>query len=155
MIYFYHVGANGYEDHITRNYYSTEKYTQKEFENILFNILKELMNTILKDEPTSVCFHNIFFNPDDLLLEEKFNELMQEKGFHQVSNQLEASVNFTLNSTSNDYDKKLDELFLKLNIDESCKQNCSRIPDLTIEDKKFQRKICGVSIREKLRKNTI
>ena len=150
MIYLYTVGAYGYEEHITKHYYSHNKHTQKEFNETVFKVLKQLMEDILEDKPTSVCFPNIFFEADDLLLEEKFDKLMQENGFNVVSNQVVASVNFTLKlDTDNDNNKKLTDLFLQLDIDESCKEkNCNRIKDLDTKEREYLKNECGVAIRE-------
>lgn len=153
-LYFYEIGAYGYEEVIEKQYYSKNRYNQEEFEAIVFYAMEKLMNQILNDEPTSVCFHNIFYQCDDLILHEDFDKLMEDGELYRLSNKLSGSVSFELDNRSpNKYNTRLDNLFLKLPVDESCKKNnCSRIIDEDDTEKEYLKKQCGVSLREKLRK---
>ena len=105
---FYEVGAYGYEECIEKQYYSYEYYQQEEFEKILFEVMKELMGSIVKNEPSSLCYYNIFFSPDDLLLHERFDELMEDRGFFRLKNKINVRVGFELdNRYENQYNNDL------------------------------------------------
>ena len=146
---FYEVGAYGYEECIEKQYYSYGYYQQEEFERILFDVMKELMEDIVKSEPSSLCYYNIFFSPDDLLLHERFDELMEGRGFFRLKNKINVRVGFELdNRYENQYNKDLINVFKSLDIDESCiDDDCSRIRYENKEEKEYCRKKCGVTIR--------
>ena len=146
---FYEIGAYGYEDCIEKQYYSYAYYQQEEFEKILFEVMKELMEEIVKSEPSSLCYYNIFFSPDDLLLHERFDELMEDKGFFRLTDKINVRVGFELdNRYENQYNKDLINVFKSLDVDESCMDNdCSRIMYENKEEKNYCREHCGVTIR--------
>ena len=151
MIYFYNIAALDWDNNIIIDYYSHNSYTQKQFEDIVFQVLEELMKRILKKEPQSLCFYNIYFQADDLITEDLFDELMMEHGFHKVHSHLNGNIVF--GKEDNRYDERLNKLFLSLDIDESCKEkDCNRIKEENRDDLKYISEHCGVSIREQLRK---
>ena len=150
MIYFYNIASLDWDNNILIDYYSHNEYTQEQFEEIVFQVLEELMNRILEKEPQSLCFYNIYFQADDLITEDLFAELMQEKGFHRVHSHLNGKIIF--GKENNTYDKRLDELFLNLDIDETCRENnCNRIKELSKDELRSIREHCGVVIRKDLR----
>ena len=150
MIYFYHIGSYDWDNDILIDYYSHNNYTQKEFEDIVFQVLEEVMNRILEENPQSLCFYNIYFQADDLIIEDLFDELMQEEGFHRVRSQLNGKVIF--GKSLDEYDKRFDDLFLNLDIDETCKEkNCNRLEKENLDDLNYLREHCGVTVREHLR----
>lgn len=146
---FYEIGAYGYEECIEKQYYSYGSYSQNEFEDMVFKVMKRLMYNIIEDEPTSLCYYNIYFNPDDLILNDDFDKLMSEEGFFRLGDRLSARVGFELDGRyENEWNNRLDNEFRDLEIDESCIDNdCSRIKNETVEDKEYCKKKCGVTIR--------
>lgn len=151
-LYFYSVGAYGYDDNFEKQYFSHQGFTQQEFEEIVFNILNKLMREILDKTPSSLCFYNIFFMPDDLLSENRFDELMMEEGFQLLSPKILARINFTTNMfKDNKFNERLYDSFCNLEVDESCRDNnCNRIDDLTDKEKKTCSQDCGLIFRHKM-----
>ena len=62
QLYFYKIGAYGYEDNYNLMYGSYNDYSQEEFEEILFKVLEKLMNKIIEKDSESLCYYNIFFH---------------------------------------------------------------------------------------------
>ena len=148
---FYEVGAYGYEECIEKHYYSYGYYQQKEFEDILFNVMRKLIEEIIVAEPKSLCFYNIFFSPDDLILHNGFDELMKEKGFFRLEDKISGRVSFELdNRYGNQFNERLMDVFKSVDVDESCiDDDCSRIKDEDKEEKDYRKKRCGVTLRRK------
>lgn len=146
---FYEVGAYGYEECIEKHYYSYGYYPQKEFEDILFNVMQKLMEEIIVAEPESLCFYNIFFHPDDLILHNRFDELMADKGFFRLEDKISGRVSFELdNRYGNQFNERLRDVFKSVDVDESCiDDDCSRIKDEDKEEKDYRKKRCGVTLR--------
>ena len=127
-MYFYKLLALGYEDHFETVYYSDTKYTQKQFENIVLGLYKEMCQEIIKEEPDSLCWFVINFKLNNIFwdYDGKFKEKMAKKGFWELNNILTGQMDFDLNPNGNDsYSEKLDSIFCSLDIDESCwDDNC-------------------------------
>lgn len=65
-MYFYKLLASGYEEHYETIYYSDKKYTQEEFEDIVFDLFEEFCKQLIEQEPESVCYPNIHFTFGDV-----------------------------------------------------------------------------------------
>ena len=149
QLYFYKIGAYGYEDNYNLMYGSYNDYSQEEFEEILFKVLEKLMNKIIEKDSESLCYYNIFFQPDDLILHDDFNKyLFEEAQLFSLSKKAQASVNFELDGRyENKFNERLNNTFLNLDIDTSCHENdCSRIVSEEDTEKEDCKKNCGVTL---------
>ena len=138
MIYFYKLLAGGYEEHYETIYYSNDKYTQEEFEDIVFQLFEECCQHIIDNDPISVCYPRINFTFDDIFwdYEKVFASKMAEKGFYELNKQLTAYMFFDMTCDNffekvyrdidDSYKKRTEEIINNLPIDESCwDNNCS------------------------------
>jgi len=148
QIYFYEINTSGYEDNYNLTYYSYNTYSQEEFEEVVFEVLNKVMNVIINNVPESLCYYNIYFQPDDLILSEYFKKFMGEKGLFPLSKKIDARMTFELDDRYiNKHNDKLNNMFMNLDIDTNCfDNNCSRIEHELDEEKEYLKKNCGVTL---------
>lgn len=155
MMYFYKIAAAGYEESYQTIYYSDKKITQKEFEDIVFDIYHKMCQDIVNTEPTSLCYCNIYFNADDIFFDYKgnFKKEMEKLGFYELNKKVSCYMFFDLccdnfftkiyRDIDNTYEKRMRDILSNLDIDESCYyNNCSRLDDE--EEKEWVKQDCFI-----------
>lgn len=171
-MYFYKLLGGDYESSNETTYYSNTKYTQKEFEDIVFDCFQVFCENLVKNHPISLCYPNINFTFDDIIWDYKgdFNKLMSDKGFYPLTDKLTGYMFFDLtcdgfygkiyNDVDDSYQQRADEIFNNLDIDESCWEDCRRLQEECAydsieeleEEKEYCRKECMVCYRKNFRK---
>lgn len=149
-MFFYKLLAGGYEEHYETIYYSDKKVSQKEFEETVFRLYEMLCQKTVDDDPSSLCFYNIHFGVEDTLwdYQGEFKKLMEQEGFYELNNELTASMFFDLThyNRSKEYNRRLDDIFCNLNIDESCWDNdCPPLKEEDDEFRRYTKQDCGVT----------
>ena len=159
-MYFYKLFAGGYEESYSTIYYSDKKYTQEEFEDIVFQLYKEFCQELIDKEPISLCYPNIHFDINDVLWDYHgdFKKKMEEKGFYELNKELTAYMFFDLTcddfftkiykDVDDSYNKKIDKIFEELVIDESCWDNNCPLIDDEQEEKNYCKDSCMVFWRK-------
>lgn len=152
MMFFYKIGAYGYEESYESFYVSHKEYTQKEFDNILYKTYEKLCYKILEEEKNSPCFNNIFFDVEFSVFTSLFDQLLLEDyGLEKINpKNLTSSITFDLTHYDREevkYTDKLYDILCGLNVDTTCYKDCSRLQDddMSDEDKKYFKKDCLVT----------
>ena len=168
-MYFYKLMGGGYESSNETTYYSDKKYTQEEFEDIVFDCFKTFCEKMVKDEPISLCYPNIYFSFEDIIWDYKgiFGKLMAEKGFHHLNEKLTAYMFFDLTGdgffrkiykdVDNSYHNRANKIISNLDIDGSCWENCSILEeeyDNSYKDIEQEKEFCREDCMVYHRKNS-
>jgi len=164
-MYFYKLSASGYEDHYETIFYNEKKYTQEEFENIIFKLYEESCQEKLQNTPDSKCYPEINFNSNDIIWDYKnaFNKKMAEYGFHELNKKLTGYMFFDLTVDETGYNQengffetiyqdvdtsyrnRIKKIRNNLKFDTSCwDNNCPLLEDESDEDKEYARSECLV-----------
>lgn len=77
-IYFYHISYSDYDDFSIINFYSTTKYSQEEFENIIYKAYKLYLDYLIDNEEECKCYPNIFIYIDTVITEKEFLNIIEE-----------------------------------------------------------------------------
>ena len=149
-MYFYRIVLFDYDGSMQINYYNEKEYSQKEFEDIIFEVYETVCQDIIDTEDTASCYYNVFFTPEDVLYEDNFIKGMGEHGFYPLSKKLTAGMSFDLKEPSKDkYNHRLMSIMDGLSFDESCwDADCSRLEGELNEDKDYARDKCLVYLRK-------
>lgn len=90
-IYFYHISYSDYDDFSIINFYSTTKYSQEEFENIIYKAYKLYLDYLIANEEQCKCYPNIFINIDTVITEKEFNNIIEEISDLKVTSRRETA----------------------------------------------------------------
>ena len=134
-MYFYRICASGYEETFQTIFYSSKKYTQEEFENIVVTAYQKACKEYMEQEDRNVCFA-LDFDVEHRIwdyYEWNFNRIMKEDyGLYSLSEILLGSVWFDLthHGQSKDIDYRIKMALDEIEIDESCwDNNCQRLAE--------------------------
>lgn len=155
-MYFYKICAYGYEESYEKTFISQHKYTNEEFEDIILDCYHMFCCNTISEEPTSLCYYNIFFSVEFSIFSTEFYKLLKDEyDIHILhGDSISAKMVFDLtHSQPNENQEKLDAVFSSLKcIDESCWDNhCSRIADEDAQERAYSRRDCGVARRKCMR----
>ena len=146
-MFFYKIGAYGYEESYESYYVSNKEYNQKDFDKILYKAYEKVCYEILDEEPTSPCFYNIFFTVEFSIFSNLFDKiLLEDYGLEKLnSKNLKSQITFDLTHYDREdtkYTDKLYDILCGLNIDTSCQKDCSRLKNKDDEDKNEFKRDC-------------
>ena len=148
-MFFYRIGAYGYEESYQSIYMSNKEYSQKDFEDILFSAYEKLCYKLLDEVENSPCFYNIYFTVEYSIFSKEFDELLEKE--HDLikvdNNNLTAFVGFNLTHDGNEKPNthRLCDILVNLDLDTSCINDCSRIKDESVRERQMTRKDCLVT----------
>lgn len=124
-LYFYLLDAAGYEEYYKVVFYSTHKYSQKEFEDIIFKAYKKYCDYLLANEEYCKCFPNIYLSIDDAIIDDKFIDFITDiSDLHCTNNNYSSHVRFSINGKMTEWDNRLRSIRDDLNVDVSCWDDC-------------------------------
>lgn len=158
-MYFYKLFSGDYEGGSDTVFYSDNKYTQEEFEDIVFDLYKESCIELIKSNPIELCYmHNFDFDEIIWDYKQNFMKKMESKGFYHLSKKLTAYMFFDLTGDKfftkvytdidDTYDKRAAEIIDNLEIDESCWDNNCPIWDDDEDEKQYVREQCMMHYRK-------
>lgn len=155
-MYFYRISAAGYEESFVTTFYSSEKYSQEEFEDIVVEAYQKACKQYIDEDEGNVCFA-WDFKVNEIIWDyynHNFNRIMEEDyGFHSLSKKLTAHVVFDLThyGKKEEINLRVQKALDEIEIDESCWDNeCSRQPN-SKEDIPWFRSECLVFKRKSSR----
>lgn len=159
-MYFYKLMSGDYESSNETTYYSDKKYTQEEFEDIVFDLFEECCKQLIEQEPESICYPNIHFTFEDVFwdYQDNFKKKMAEKGFYELNKKLTGYMFFDMTSDNfytkiykdidDSYEKRANVILDNIDIDESCWDNNCPILGSDEEEKYYARHDCLVRYRK-------
>lgn len=138
-MFFYEIGAVGYDDHYSHIFVSENEYSQEDFEDIIFKVYERVCYSILEDDESSPCFMNIFFDVEDTVFSSVFDRILERDfGLCRVNyDRLQGRVGFSLHGydKGNVFNRRLDSIRDGLDFDMSCyDEGCFRLDDDTRRD---------------------
>lgn len=142
-MYFYNLTYSDYEEFAKKIYISDIEYSQSDFENIILQAYEKRCYEIIEENPNSLCYPNVFFAIDSVILDKKFDAIMKDFGFIRYRPVSTAGIDF---KKDNQFD-----LINNLIIDDSCKEDCWRLKDehgnIDTEDMLYCKKNCIITRR--------
>ncbi|WP_407380304.1 hypothetical protein [Methanobrevibacter sp.] len=131
-MYFYRISAEGFEESYKTTFYSSEKYSQEEFEDIIVKAYQKACKKHINDD-FNICFPYEFNIVNIFWFDYKnnFKKIMEDDyGLYCLSDILDGNIAFDLthHGESKEMDSKIRNALFEIEIDESCwDNNCSRI----------------------------
>lgn len=142
-MYFYTLTYSDYEEFAKKIYISDIEYSQSDFKNIILQAYERRCYEIIDETPDALCYPNVLFAIDSVILDKKFDAIMKDFGFIRSRPVSTASIDF---KKDNQFD-----LINNLIIDDNCKEDCWRLKDehgnIDTEDMLYCKRNCIITRR--------
>lgn len=75
-LYFYNISYSDWDEYTVIYFYSHCKYSQEEFEEIIYKAYKLYLDYLIVNKEDSKCYPNIFIPISEVIYEDKFTEII-------------------------------------------------------------------------------
>ena len=134
-LYFYNISYSDWDEHTIIYFYSYIKYSQEDFEEIIYKAYRQYLSYLIANEEESKCYPNIYIGINVVIYEKKFHEIIQSiSELKKVDNSISGGLHF-----GRDSDSRLDDIVDDLiNVLPDCTVDCI----VPVDDQEYCHKRC-------------